>query len=189
MNTKLIEEIWKLAGDLRAPTFCDAAVWILVHKPGLIIETGCFRGSTCDGNSTLILANLAREIGATFKSIDIDPNHLEAAEAHIKENGLQGHATFIEADSINWLRNNRDPIGFAYYDSFDHDPNNPGPCQIHQLREVESGLECMTRVCAILMDDNVPGTGGKTRLSSVFLEACGWTKASTGYQLLYTREQ
>jgi len=189
-NPDLIEYIKQLAGPLRAETFAAAAEFILRHDPGCIVETGCYRGSDCDGNSTLILALLAMEIGPDCQcySVDISVEHIASAKKRLAEVGIASDTvTFVESDSVAWLRKFNTQIGFAYLDSFDHDPNNPLPCQQHQLAEVTNCLPMMTTPAAFLLDDNVAETGGKTKLACAHLESLGWKKAAEGYQVLFTK--
>jgi hypothetical protein len=183
----LVAKVGKLAGGLRGNTFSAAAAFVLKLRPAALVETGCFRGDTADGNSTLILATLAKAIGARFYCIDNNPHHLTLAANHLNAAGLKTFATFVESDSVAWLTQNKAPIGFAYLDSLDHDPKNPGPCQEHQLSELKAAIGNMTPTCAILLDDNIPETGGKTKLASEHLQSLGWTKEIESYQILFTR--
>jgi len=187
-NNQIINLVRELAGTQRSATFCASASFIIAQRPKFIVETGCFRGITGDGNSTLIFAVLAREIGAKFWSLDINPDHVKMAKEYLLENGLDAHADVVLTDSVKWLSENRHPIGFCYLDSFDHDPANPLPCQQHQLSEVNSAQACLSHPSAFLLDDNVEDTGGKTKLSSQRLTQLGYTLSASGYQLLFTKQ-
>lgn len=190
MNTQLLDTIETLAGVQRGKTFRAAAEFILSKSCHRIVETGCFRGITGDGQSTLIFAMLANELGGRFDTIDLNPDHIAKARDFLASSGVDlNRVGFQNSDSVTLLSSL--PIGsvcFAYLDSFDHDPGNPGPCQRHELAEIGAILGKMATPSGILLDDCIPETGGKTLLGSKFLEERGWRLAASGYQLLYVRE-
>lgn len=194
---ELLNEIESIAGDLRGKTFRAAAEWLIAHSSllGLMMETGSYRGPS-DGHSTLIFAKLAELIDWEFYSLDIDREITNKAESLLTDRmGAHGKTQFVTGDSLATIHNalqllnaGRGPIRFAYFDSADHDPNNPSRSQRHQLAEVGCTVGLMVPPCAILMDDNIPETGGKTKLSMAFLEDLGWIKKAEGYQLFYVNE-
>jgi hypothetical protein len=190
MNTELLDRIEELAGPQRARTFRAAAEFILFHNCRSIVESGCYRGNPADGQSTLILALLAKELGGEVDSVDLNRSSIDMATALLKaqpEHQLEGWVRFSECDSVLSICHFEPPIRFAYLDSHDHEASNPGPCQRHQLAEVGAIYGKMMAPCAILLDDNIPGTGGKTALSAAFLRDRGWTLAAEAYQILFTK--
>jgi hypothetical protein len=211
MNTELLDKIALLAGGQRAHTFRAAAQFILQHDCKTIVETGCYRGVPADGQSTLIMALLAKELNGMLNCFDISYDSITRAAKLLENNGINNYhgttdhvhpdgtygifglvnyaaVSFHKIDSIIGLAY---PVvrsvRFAYLDSLDHQPNNPGPCQRHQLAEVGAILGKMRPPCGILLDDHVPGTGGKTLLSAAFLQERGWTLSAEGYQLFFTK--
>jgi predicted O-methyltransferase YrrM len=181
--SNLLSEIDALAGAQRAATFRFAAEFILAN-PGLIIETGCFRGEPGDGQSTLIFGKLSKEIFEEFHSFEMDAKHIELAKELMVQHAIDS-VQFHDGDSVTNLSNFRPSIRFAYFDSYDYVESDPGPCQRHQLAEVGAAYGKFTAPCAILLDDNIPITGGKPLLAAKFLEDRGWQKIGDGYQLLY----
>jgi predicted O-methyltransferase YrrM len=182
-NAELLDDVERLAGQMRAKTMRGAAEFILNHEPGTLVETGCYRGYSTDGESTMIFGMLAKHLGARLISCDIDPDHIAKAIDHTSE--LADWIEFHQGDSVSILsRTQAEPV-FVYLDSLDHDEANPGPCQRHQLAELAAIYGKLKNPCAILMDDNVAPTGGKPALAKLFLEEHGWKKLMEDYQLLY----
>lgn len=186
MNTELLDRVENLAGPQRNKTFRVAAEFILKNECRNIIETGCFRGNPADGQSTLILAILAKEVEGRLHSYDNNENAVNLALALLASNGLTEWATVSNCDSLIGLAFCQKPQ-FVYLDSYDHEAHNPGPCQRHQLAEIGAIIGKMQPPCAILLDDHIPDTGGKTLLSAAFLFDRGWSLAAQGYQLLFTK--
>lgn len=190
MNQELLDKIRTLSGELRAETFQAAAKFILEHDCQFILETGCYRGIPADGQSTVIFGLLAKETGGQFHSYEISQDSLSRASLLAATHGLRAEdISFHHMDSVFGLSALRPAsVRFAYLDSFDHDPNNPGQSQRHELAEIGAILGKMLAPCAILLDDCIPETGGKTLLGSKFLEDQGWKLRASGYQLFYTME-
>lgn len=187
--SEILDKVAQLAGPQRAETFRAAAEFILQHKIAYPIETGCYRGCDGDGESTVILATLAGLEGGLLTSIDIDPGHIQAAKWHIEKHGID-NVNFVEGDSVTILRGLIVPGGirFIYLDSFDHDPANPGPCQRHELAEMGAIYGELVKPCGVLLDDNMPETGGKPLLGAAFLKDRGWKLVASGYQFFFTLE-
>lgn len=186
----LLDRIELLAGSQRDKTFRAAAEFALAHKLRWFIETGCYRGNPADGLSTLILAELAAANSGRLYSVDINADSIRQAKTMLAINGAGSHPViFYKSDSVLFLSSWRLSVQFAYIDSYDHEPANPGPCQRHQLAEIGALLgKILFPPCAILLDDNIPETGGKTLLSAAFLKDRGWKLAAESYQLLFVRE-
>jgi len=186
-----IDLIKQLAGAQRADTFAKAAEFILTATgDGGIVETGCYRGIPQDGQSTLILALLAGITKREFHAYDISAHSVQRAKTLIElHQGEQkpSEVVFHLGDSLEHLHDGPGEIKFAYLDSLDHDPNNPGPCQRHELAEIGAIYHRLADSCAILLDDCVPKTGGKTALGAAFLKDKGWKLVCEGYQLLFVR--
>jgi hypothetical protein len=184
----LRQSILSLAGPVRGQGF--AAAFDFVFRHGIpsrpIVETGCYRGREWEGVSTLLLALTARSVGAKLISIDLNAGHIEKARRLVEPVGER--VQFMCSDSVRALSEIKHEPILLYLDAFDHDPQNPRPCQEYQLQEIQAIHARLRPPCAVLLDDNVSATGGKSRLSAEFLENNGWHKAVNSYQLLFTKE-
>lgn len=151
-----------------------------------IVETGCMRSTTTpnpDGCSTLILGQLAREIGARLTSIDIEPAHVAIASEITK--GLD--VNFAVSDSVYALSARASPIDFLYLDSYDWEEEAYMPCQLHQLAELGAAWGKLTALAIVLLDDCTLPHGGKSGLSRMFLLQRGWKLLTSSYQELWVR--
>lgn len=186
-NAELLTRIEHLAGSQRNHTFRLAADFALAHRMVRFIETGCYRGIDADGQSTAILALLAKQTNGWAASYDIDAGHVELAKRKLEGHSLNW-VEFNIGDSVIQLSKRGAPIDFAYLDSFDFWADNPGPSQRHQLAEVGAILGKMNKPGLILLDDAGIAHGGKTGLSAPFLEERGWKLLASQYQRIYVQE-
>jgi predicted O-methyltransferase YrrM len=131
---------------------------------------------------------LAKGTGSHLYSFELNPDHINRAHGLINNAGLGEQVSFIQGDSVTSIAHFKHKIGFAYLDSFDHEEHNPLPSQQHQLKELHEVLKLIVYPAGILMDDNVPSTGGKPKLSAPRLRELGWDEAASGYQLFYTKK-
>ena len=152
-----------------------------------IVETGCFRGNTADGCSTLILAKTASIVGGTFVSIDISKDHLEMARKFLAERDREvlKSTQFILSDSIVALSGLKGPIDLLYLDSLDFEEGNPIQSQVHQLAEMGSVYAKMSTGGGVLLDDFDLPHQGKCGLTPRFLEQRGARLIEKDYQLYY----
>jgi hypothetical protein len=177
-----LDTVEKTAGELRGKSFRMAAEIILQHHMKWLVETGCYRGGACDGESTLILGRLATACAGVLDSYDISQEHINRARQHADGCSV----AFCVGDSVLNLGRRTDPISFAYLDSLDFDTGNPGPAQRHNLAEVGAILGKMEQPGAIMVDDCKLEHGGKNGLSHPFLLDHGWKMVFDDYQRLYT---
>jgi len=185
----IVQTVYDLAGPQRNKTFAAAAEFILKQKNPILIETGCYRGAACDGQSTLILAMLAKETGGSFFSFDISLHHIELAQQMLSDHDMDEWCAFCLSDSLNSLKDIRDrKPTFAYLDSYDFELERPINSQAHQLAEAAILLPKMAPVSAFLLDDCDIPHGGKARLSSQAILACGYKEVATAYQRLFIRQ-
>lgn len=183
----MLERVAELAETLRAPTFVEAAKFILGLNKPYLIETGCFRGCTGDGQSTAILATLVKETGGRFESYELHEHNIEKAVEHIHSMDLVGVAVFVLGNSLATLPAIMDKVSFAYLDSYDFEEHKALDAQNHQLREVEILLPKMAHHSAFLLDDCDLPLGGKAGLSVPLILANGYKETATGYQRLFIR--
>jgi SAM-dependent methyltransferase len=187
---ELLNLVYQLGGDQRRDSMRKAAELILDRKPRRMIETGCYRGAGCDGNSTWIFALLKQALGSNtrFESYDLNQPHIDKARALLAEHNLQDQAVFVTGDSITNLgKSSLDEIGFAYLDSYDFEAHNPGPSQRHQLAEFGAIAGRLGPESIVLLDDWGCPHGGKGGLLVPFLKETGWKVVLEGYQILFTR--
>lgn len=188
LNDTLIQQIRELAGPQRADSFTMAAKWILEHAEdvNLIVETGSYRGNNGDGQSTLIFALLAKEVGADFISVDLDAGHTQLAKEHLTPEMLN-RTTLVTDDSVLFLSQLQRRVDFLYLDSVDFDRGAPITSQSHQIAEFGAVFGKLSEHCGILLDDRILPSGGKTGLSAPFIEAHGFKKQFEDYQILFIR--
>lgn len=165
----------------RHESFGLAIEWILNNaKPGtMLVETGRTR-SNGEGQSTVILAILAQEVGVPFVSIDFDPATVDIAKELLARHGVNdytSHTMLVTADSTQTISNLSTPICFCYLDS----AQSP---QL-ELQEATALVAKMTKPAAILIDD-CGESGGKSVLSVPFLEARGWKLVFAAFQRFLT---
>lgn len=183
-----LERVAELAEALRAPTFVKAAEFILSLDKPMMIETGCFRGCTGDGQSTAIFALLAKETGGSFLSFELNEAHINKALDHLLKMELPKFAAFIQGNSIEMLKWVNHSVSFAYLDSYDYEEAKAIDAQNHQLKETEILLPKMAQRSAFLLDDCDLPHGGKAGLSVPLILANGYKETATGYQRLFVRE-
>lgn len=188
INQSLIEQIKTITGKPRLESFEIVARYVMEHADDihLMVETGCYRGNGGDGGSTKIFALLAREIGADFTSVDLDEEHVKLARQFLTPELLK-KANIVVDDSVHYLSVNQRQINILYLDSYDYNAGDPLPCQMHQLAEFGAAYGKLSEHCLVLLDDNVEGTGGKTKLAAQFIESKGFTKIYENYQIIFTR--
>ncbi|MBS0606240.1 MAG: hypothetical protein JSR57_04755 [Verrucomicrobia bacterium] len=172
--------------DKRYPTFRYALDQLVKRNLKIIVETGTARNGerNCigDGCSTVIWSNWAKAFDGYVYSVDIDPNavHQSKEACHCD----LSNAAFVCSDSVSFLQNFGKRIDLLYLDSYDYDPENPDPSQLHHFKEIMAAYPCLHEESIILIDDcGLPG-GGKGKLVIEFLLERGWKIAMSGYQVI-----
>lgn len=183
----VIDQVYELAGDQRRATFVKAAEFVLSLQSPVIIETGCYRGAACDGQSTLVMAILARETNGSFTSFELHQHNIDKARQLLSDNGLSSYANFVIGDSAVTLRQFDRKISFAYLDSYDFEEHKYIDAQSHQLMEFGALLPKMDKTSAILLDDCDLPRGGKGGLSVSAIKASGYIEAMSDYQKFFVR--
>lgn len=178
--------------DKRYPSFLLALALMQKCKAKTLVETGTarfglhefmdnteFKG---DGGSTIIFGHWASENKAFLSSVDISPQAVLNVRKVI---GVYGaHVQVFEDDSVRFLKNFSKPVDFLYLDSFDYDPNNPGPSQEHHLKELTAILPKLHKKTIIMIDDCDLPNGGKGKLAIKYLKSKGWKVLYSGYQVI-----
>jgi predicted O-methyltransferase YrrM len=124
----------------------------------VIVETGTVRAADpsywAEGNSTIILDHFANHVGATFYSVDIDPDHCALA-GRLCSARAQIHC----GDSVAFLRDLsvsglHERIDLLYLDSLDVEWKAPHVSALHALRELEAATPLLRSGSIVLVDDN-----------------------------------
>lgn len=164
------------------------------EQPGIIVETGTTRmkDDWGAGMSTLVFGDFCKTYNHHLFTVDIDPDALYICQDITKEFSV--FISYVENDSIEFLKNFNQTIDLLYLDSRDC-PEYDAPTstnliksQIHQLLELEAAWDKLSNDPIILLDDNLFENGGKTRLSKVWLMEHGFTEVMSGKQSLWVRE-
>lgn len=179
--------------DKRYETFLLSMQIMKKNKSKILVETGTARygGRKCrgDGCSTLIFGEWARDNDARFYSVDIDPKAIQNAKDAVLP--LNPDVIFITSDSVAFLENfynYDDRIDFLYLDSFDFDPENPGPSENHHLKEIRAAYRYLHRNSIVMVDDTYGINGGKGRLVIPYLLGKGWKIVFSAYQVIMVHE-
>lgn len=192
LSPQLASMVDALAGSLngvRRETWKLAAVTAVWQQATRFIETGCYRGTSADGCSTVILAQLAKDVGGHLDSYELETRNIRIAEMELRKYGLRNYVSFHSGDSVLRLAERSDAIDFAYLDSYDCGPGpDYTPCQQHQLAEFEAILPLFSRRACVLLDDNISETCNKTALTMKRLESLRWDEVAADYQVLYSCE-
>jgi len=139
------------------------------HK--ILVETGVSRGKQKflffvkknwnDGMSTMIFCDYVKFINGHLYACDINKKNIDNAKKFIKNN--KDFVTFIQDDSLNFLKNFENKVDFLYLDSLDGQFTESSE---HQLKEIEIAINLLNSNSLILLDDK----GVKTNLSLDFLK-------------------
>jgi len=174
--------------------YCDAANRVSTFTAsflvantvnGCVVETGTSHMAHSNGNSTIMLAEFAKQKGVEFYSVDINPKAIEIAKEIVGNRKVN----FVRADSKEWLASFNEPIALCYLDSLDYDYADPDPCQVHQLNEFMAVEQKIVKGGALLLDDAaLPGGGKCGRTAAHILQIGGWILLNNEYQLLYVKE-
>jgi len=108
--------------DQRHKTFRQALDLLTQRGGKVIVETGCVRldNDWGAGMSTVIFADWCKRNDGVFYSVDNNKRHLGTAYQILKAHDLTAHCTFIESDSVAWLRQvGEQSVDCLYLDSLD----------------------------------------------------------------------
>lgn len=160
---------------------------------GIIVETGTTRmkDDWGAGMATLVFGDFCKQYNHHLFTVDIDSDALYVCQDVTKEFATQ--ITYVENDSVAFLKDFNQKIDFLYLDSMDC-PEYDAPTstrliqsQIHQFIEMHTAIDKLSDDPIILLDDNQFENGGKTRLTKVFLQERGFKEIASGKQSLWTK--
>ncbi len=168
-------------------------------KNFLIVETGCMRADHGqlafgdDGASTFIFDDFINFYGGEVLSVDINQNNVNHAKSMVSTK------TIVECmDSVEFLWNlpSSRKIDFLYLDSYDFDPENPIPSQLHHVKELCAVMKNLKKGTIIVVDDhlNTPefasyrstlAKGGKAGFIENFMTNIKAEVLYDGYQIVW----
>ena len=169
----------------------------------LIVETGCMRGDHTpvsspyalgdDGASTYIFDDFINFYDGEVLSVDIKQDNVDYANKFTSD-----RTSVYCRDSVPflWELPEKTKIDFLYLDSFDLDPNNPIPSQLHHVKELCACMKNLKKGTIIAVDDhlNTPEfdqyrstlvQGGKARFVEDFMKNIDAELLHDGYQIVW----
>lgn len=197
MNLETFDSLFKEGLTLggRYETIKMALQMYFVKKPtlGIMVETGTTRmkDDWGAGMATLVFGDFCKRYNHHLFTVDIDPDALYVCRDVTKDFSMQ--ITYVENDSVAFLKDFNQTIDFLYLDSMDC-PEYDSPTstrliqsQIHQLTEMQTAIDKLSYDPIILLDDNQFENGGKTRLTKIFLAERGFREVASGKQSLWVK--
>ena len=171
------------------PTFKTALNLFLQNNGKIIVETGTIRvrNDWGPGYSTYIFGDFCKRYDKRIYTVDNNPAYMAISKELTAE--FSSHIEYVIDDSIHFLSTFAQPIDLLYLDSLDCDPDaadNPIP-QAHQLNELKTIYDRLTKNSIILLDDCQFMNGGKCKLTRNFLLENGWTLIFDHFQSLWIR--
>ena len=164
----------------RRPRFQDLAEAMLnLHRPVVIVETGCMRISPSnespelDGCSTLVWDYVAQQSEGKCISIDIDQKNIDYARTKVSR-----FTHLVCGDSLRVLagidRLTR-PIDFLYLDSMDWQgtPVEKSLSALHHAAELSAVWHWLAHDALIAVDDCMEPYKGKHEIVKRFFDSVG----------------
>jgi hypothetical protein len=178
----------------RVPTFEFAISALSRISEPLIVETGCSRkyhGLLAwgdDGCSSYLFDIFTMQNKGKLVSVDIDETNVYHTNSKTSK-----RVEIYCSDSVEFLANFENPedIDLLYLDSYDFDPNNPEPSQIHHLNELRAIYGRLKSGCMILIDDagvvSKSANLGKAGKVFEFMSNVGVDPTIFDYQILWIK--
>ena len=172
-------------------------------KNYLIVETGCMRadhtppGSPLalgdDGASTYIFDDFINYYDGEVLSVDIKQANVDYANEHTSD---RTNAYCMDSVEFLWDLDAKNKIDFLYLDSYDFEPTNPVPSQLHHIKELCAVMKNLKSGTLIVVDDhlNTPefdayratlAQGGKARFVEDFMNSIHAECLHDGYQIVW----
>lgn len=168
------------------------------NKQFFIVETGCMRADHGelafgdDGASTYILDDFINFYDGELYSVDINNNNVEHAKKMVSDK-----TKVYCSDSVDflWKIPKEKKIDLLYLDSYDFEPDNPIPSQLHHIKELCAVMKNLEKGSIVLVDDNANtpefewftkiAKGGKAGFVKNFMENIGAELLIDGYQIVW----
>jgi hypothetical protein len=167
-----------------------AALNLLLQLGGKhIVETGSLRRPGnwyYDGCSTYLFGEFADRYGGHLWTCDLDEQVIETARGATA--AFDARITYVCQDSVRFLASFQETIDLLYLDSLDcPDEGDASVPQAHSLRELVAAFPNLSNRAIVLLDDNAPANGGKTRRAKEYLLDAGWLCVLDSRQSLWMR--
>ena len=105
----------------RRITFAKTLQLLKERKAKIIIETGTSRkglkATKGDGAATIVFGKWAKENNAVMHSVDIDLDSVKGSQEEVNLQNLDGVVSVHHSDSLEFLKNFKQPVDFLYLDS------------------------------------------------------------------------
>jgi SAM-dependent methyltransferase len=172
---------FKIGEGVRYASMKTALNLIHQSKGTNIIETGTTRAlddMAGGGQATILFGDYALKYGKHLWTVDILPEAIELAKGLTKE--YESVITYVESDSVAFLKTFPQTIDLLYLDSMDcpeydaPDSLNLIASQTHQANELKAAWDKLNDNSVVLLDDNNFENGGKCKQSIAFLQEKGW---------------
>lgn len=168
------------------------------EKNFLIVETGCMRADHGqlafgdDGASTYIFDDFINYYDGQVISVDINPDNVAHAQKMVSDK-----TKVYCSDSVDflWKIPKEKKIDLLYLDSYDFEPDNPIPSQLHHVKELCAVMKNLEKGSIVLVDDNANtpefewftkiAKGGKAGFVKNFMENIGAELLIDGYQIVW----
>jgi predicted O-methyltransferase YrrM len=177
---------WAPKLGMRMPTFRAVLREAQFRNVKSIVETGTIRTDQNwegDGQSTIMLAEFAKERGGAFTTVDISSEATDLAKQ------LVPNITVRCEDSVKFLSKLKYPIDLLYLDSFDVNMARPHPAALHCLMELTSALPWLHSGSIVFVDDSPMSpnmeVGGKGLYVAHYFHKLGITPFTFGYQVAW----
>ena len=146
-----------------------------------------------DGASTYVFDDFINFYDGEVISVDINQNNVDHARSMTSD-----RTTVYCRDSVEflWELDERNKIDFLYLDSYDFEPDNPVPSQLHHIKELCAVMKNLKKGTLIAVDDhlNTPNfdeyrstlaQGGKARFVEDFMKNIDAELLHDGYQIVW----
>lgn len=177
---------WGPKLGLRMPTFRAVLREAEFRSVKVIVETGTVRKDQNwdgDGQSTVMLAEFAKQKGGSFATVDISREAIDLAKQ------LVPTAMTHCGDSVKYLSKLRCPIDLLYLDSFDVNMNDPHPAALHCMMELTAAHPYLHSGSIVFVDDSPMNSnmevGGKGLYVAQYFRQLGLMPFTFGYQVAW----
>jgi len=174
---------WAPKLGMRMPTFRAVLREAQFRNVKSIVETGSVRQDQNwdgDGQSTVMLAEFAKERGGFMTTVDI------AREATDLARQLVPTAMVHCGDSVKYLSKIGRQIDLLYLDSYDVDMSTPHPAALHCLMELTAAQPFLHAGSIVFVDDSPMNStmevGGKGLYVAQYFRQLGIMPFTFGYQ-------
>lgn len=179
------DERYRVLLQHRAGTIRCAAIEMAARGGRTIVETGCTRRPNNwggDGQSTVVLGDLARQLGGRLHACDVSAEAVAVARGLTRP--IAAWVDVVESDSVAFLSGFGQKIDLLYLDSLDVEGDGSAAAE-HAMRELVAALPWLHADSLVLIDDcGIAGGGKGARAVPYLVESGYWFELAKGYQSL-----